>query len=119
VPTNPISLSTLPRPKEADYRKKGGHYGPHNIHENRPDSFVSSETIFATLQNAGLRVYDIRDPFRPEEIAAFVPPKPNRLIDTRPNRPLVIQLCDVYVDKEGLIYANDYNGGLYILERDA
>jgi len=31
-------------------------------------------------------------------------------------RPLVIQSCDVFVDKEGLVYANDYNGGLYILE---
>jgi hypothetical protein len=116
VPTNPVSLSTLPRPREADYRHKGGHYGPHNIHENRPDGFVSSETIFATLQNAGVRAYDIRDPFRPEEIAAFVPPKPNRLMDKRPNRPLVIQSCDVYVDRAGLVYSNDYNGGLFICE---
>jgi hypothetical protein len=28
----------------------------------------------------------------------------------------VIQSCDVYVDKQGLVYDNDYNGGLYILE---
>ena len=52
---------------------KGGHFGPHNIYENRPDGFVSSETIFATYQNAGVRVFDIRDQYRPEEIAAFVP----------------------------------------------
>lgn len=116
VPTNPVSLSTLPRPRDADYRHKGGHYGPHNIHENRPDAFVSSEILFATLQNAGVRAYDISDPFRPEEIAAFVPPKPNRLMDKRPNRPLVIQSCDVYVDKAGLVYSNDYNGGLFICE---
>jgi hypothetical protein len=38
------------------------------------------------------------------------------LIDHRPGRPLVIQNCDVYVDKQGLVYANDYNGGLFILE---
>ena len=115
---NPISISTMPRPREADYRHKGGHYGPHNIHENRPDAFVSSETIFATLQNAGVRVYDIRDPYRPEEVAALVPPQPQRLMDKRPNRPRVIQTCDVYVDKAGLVYANDYNGGLYIMELD-
>ncbi len=115
-PTNPVSISTFPTPKDADYRFKGGHYGPHNIHENRPDGFVSSTTIFATLQNAGIRAYDISDPYRPEEIAAFVPPKPPRLVDHRPNRPLVIQSCDIYVDREGLVYANDYNGGLYILE---
>ena len=116
MPTNPVSISTFPTPQEADYRKKGGHFGPHNIHENRPDAFVSSTTIFATLQNAGIRVYDISNEYRPEEVAAFVPPTPNRLVDHRPNRPLVIQSCDVYVDKQGLVYSNDYNGGLYILE---
>lgn len=116
VPSHPISISTFPTPAEADYAAKGAHFGPHNIHENRPDAFVSSETIFATYQNAGVRVFDIRDQYRPVETAAFVPPKPPRLVDHRPNRPLVIQSCDVYVDKEGLVYANDYNGGLYILE---
>ncbi len=115
-PANPVSISTFPTPAEADYCGKGGHFGPHNIHENRPDGFVSAETIFATYQNAGVRVFDIRDKYRPAEVAAFVPPVPKRLVDHRPNRPLVIQSCDVYVGKEGLVYSNDYNGGLYILE---
>jgi hypothetical protein len=117
--SNPVSISTFPTPAEADYVKKGAHFGPHNVHENRPDSFVSSELIFATYQNAGIRVFDIRDQYRPNEIAAFVPPRPARLVDPRPNRPQVIQNCDVFVDKNGLIYANDYNGGLYILELEA
>eukprot|EP01036_Dinobryon_divergens_P001714 gene1714-2250_t len=30
VPENPISISTFPIPSEADYSKKGGHFGPHN-----------------------------------------------------------------------------------------
>lgn len=115
-PSNPISISTFPTPAEADYVKKGGHFGPHNIHENRPDSFVSSELIFATYQNAGIRVFDIRDQYRPVEVAAFVPPEPERLVDRRPNRAKVIQSCDVFVDKQGLVYSNDYNGGLFILE---
>eukprot|EP01037_Dinobryon_pediforme_P007344 gene7344-7412_t len=116
TPSNPVSISTFPEPQDADYRFKGGHCGPHNIHENRPDSFVSSETIFATMQNAGLRVYDIKNQYRPEEVAAFVPQQPKSLMDHRPNRPLVIQTCDVYVDAQGLVFTNDYNGGLYILE---
>ncbi|MFO0992898.1 MAG: hypothetical protein U1E67_13320 [Hyphomicrobiales bacterium] len=117
--SNPISISTFPTPAEADYVRKGAHFGPHNIHENRPGSFISSERIFATYQNAGIRVFDIRDQYRPTEIAAFVPPRPARLVDPRPNRPQVIQSCDVFVDKNGLIYSNDYNGGLYILELQA
>jgi len=115
-PSNPISISTFPTPSEADYVNKGAHFGPHNIHENRPDGMVSSDTIFATYQNAGIRVFDIRDQFRPEEIAAFVPPAPERLMDHRPNRPTIIQSCDIWVSKEGLIYSSDYNGGLFILE---
>ncbi|HVY98708.1 MAG TPA: hypothetical protein VHA35_04360 [Dongiaceae bacterium] len=115
-PSNPISISTFPTPAEADYVGKGGHFGPHNIYENRPDGLVSEERIFATYQNAGIRVFDIRNQYRPEEIAAFVPPTPERLVDPRPNRTKVIQNCDVYVDRQGLVYANDYNGGLYILE---
>ena len=116
VPANPVVISTFPVPDEADYVSKGGHFGPHNIHENRPGTFTSSELIFATYQNAGVRVFDIRDQSKPVEIGAFVPPKPARLVDTRPNRAQVIQMADVFVDKAGLIYSTDYNGGLYILE---
>ncbi|KAB2839768.1 MAG: hypothetical protein F9K47_15195 [Burkholderiales bacterium] len=117
--SNPVSIATFPTPAETDYVRKGGHFGPHNVHENRPGSFVSSELIFATYQNAGVRVFDIGDQYRPVEIAAFVPPDPVRLVDHRPNRPKVIQSCDVFVDRNGLVYSNDYNGGLYILEIDA
>ena len=115
-PSNPVSISTFPTPSEIDYAKKGAHFGPHNVHENRPGSFVSSELIFATYQNAGIRVFDIRDQYRPVEVAAFVPPEPKHLMDHRPGRPRIIQSCDVFVDRNGLIYSNDYNGGLYILE---
>ena len=47
-----------------------------------------------------------------------LPPAPARLVDHRPGRPRVIQSCDVFVDTQGLVYSNDYNGGLYILEYD-
>jgi hypothetical protein len=115
---NPLSIATFPTPAEADYVNKGGHFGPHNIHENRPGSFVSENLIFATYQNAGVRVFDIRDPYQPKEVGALVPPPPARLIDHRPNRARVIQSADVFVDQGGLIYCTDYNAGLYILEYD-
>lgn len=118
-PTNPISISTFPTPNEADYVKKGGHFGPHNIYENRPDGLVSSNLIFSTYQNAGIRVTDISNPYRPEEVAAFVPPEPAQMADRRPNRAKVIQSCDVWVSAEGLVYSNDFNGGMYILEYQA
>jgi hypothetical protein len=115
-PSNPISIATFPTPDETNYVAKGGHFGPHNIYENRPDGLVSSDTIFSTYQNAGVRVHDISNAYQPKEIAAFVPPKPVTLADKRPNRQKVIQSCDVWVSPDGLVYSNDYNGGLYILE---
>jgi len=118
VKSNPTIVASFPQPGEKDYRSKGGHFGPHNIHENRPGTFVSSELIFATYQNAGVRVFDIRDERAPVEVGCFVPPMPARMMDHRPNRARVIQSADVFVDAAGLIYATDYNAGLFILEFD-
>jgi hypothetical protein len=115
-PANPVSISTFPTPAEADYVAKGAHFGPHNLHENRQGSFVSSNVIFATWQNAGVRAFDISNPYQPREIGAFVPAAPTRMIDRRPDRPKVIQSADVFVDAAGLIYATDYNAGLSIIE---
>ena len=115
-PSNPISIATFPTPAEADYRAKGAHFGPHNLHENRPGSFVSSTLIFATWQNAGLRAFDISDPYAPKEVGALVPAAPTRMFDRRPGRPQVVQTADVFVDAAGLIYITDYNAGLSIIE---
>ena len=60
-------------------------------------------------------MFSVKDPFRPEEVAYYVPP-PKRMFDTRPQRAQVIQSCDVFVDQAGLMYVTDYNAGLYILE---
>jgi hypothetical protein len=116
VPANPVTIATVPRPAEADYIAKGAKFGPHNLHENRPGSFQSSSLVFATWYNAGVRAFDISDPFRPQEVGHFVPPPPERMMDPRPNRPLVIQSCDVHCDTRGLLYVTDTNAGLYILE---
>ena len=110
-PANPISIATFPTPAEADYRAKGAHFGPHNLHENRPGSFVSSTLIFATWQNAGVRAFDIADPYAPKEVGALVPAAPTRMIDRRPGRPPVIQTADVFVDASGLIYVDRLQRG--------
>ncbi len=117
-PSNPVSIATFPQPADADYCAKGGSFGPHNLHENRPGAFQSSRLIFATYYNAGVRAYDIENPFRPREIAYYVPPNPTRMLDPRPNRPQVIQSCDCYVDRNGLMYLTDPNAGLNILQFD-
>jgi hypothetical protein len=111
----PVTISTLPTPRDRDYCA-GGTFGPHNLHENRPGSFRSEDTIFATYNNAGVRVFDIRDAFAPQEIAYWVPPAPRRLVDPRPNVALAAKSADVYVSTEGFLYVTDWNGGLNVLE---
>ncbi len=117
VKNNPTPISILPVPTDRDYIAVGGHFGPHNIYENRPEGFRSSELIFATYQNAGVRVYDIRNQYQPVEVGACVPPAPTKLLDPRPNRPVVLHSADVFVDPNGIVYCTDWSGaGLYTME---
>jgi hypothetical protein len=115
TPENPVSIATLPTPQEEDFCNKGGKFGPHNLHENRPESFRSEELIFATYHNAGVRVFDISNAYEPKEIAHFVPPPPDRIVDIRPGAELVTQSTDVFVAADGTVYVTDTNGGLTIL----
>jgi hypothetical protein len=115
APENPVPIATLPTPTDRDYCSLGV-FGPHNLHENRPGSFRSEEIIFATYNNAGVRVFDIKDAFAPKEIASWIAPAPGRLIDPRPNIALAAKTCDAYVTPEGLMYVSDWNAGMHVLQ---
>jgi len=115
APENPVPISTLPTPTDRDYCALGT-FGPHNLHENRPGSFRSEDTIFATYNIAGVRVFDIKDQFAPKEIAYWVPPAPTRLIDPRPNTALAAKSADIYVATDGLLYVSDWNAGIHVLQ---
>jgi hypothetical protein len=112
----PKVLGALPEPAEQDFRAMGGVFGPHNLHENRPGTWQSEDLIFATYQNAGLRVYDISDASAPAEIAFCVPPPPTANIDPRASSALVPQSADLIVSAEGLVIASDLNAGLAIMQ---
>ncbi|MDP7412106.1 MAG: hypothetical protein QF465_00445 [SAR202 cluster bacterium] len=109
--TNPVIISTLPLPPVEDFGARPGRFGAHNIHENQPvpTSWSSETLIVGSYFNAGVRVHDISDPFRPEEVAYFIPEVPDQEKGVNVN--------DVYVDENGLVYAIDrFKGGLYVLE---
>jgi hypothetical protein len=114
--SNPVSIATMPNPRDRDYVALGGQFGPHNLHENRPGSFRSSEVIFATWQSAGVRVFSIKDPFRPEEIGYFVPPMPTKWMEPMRGRAKMRHTADLFVAEDGLMYVTDYDAGLYILQ---
>ncbi len=106
--SKPVPIAAFPVP-EGDFCSRGGRFGPHNIHENRPGSMADDLLIYLCYFNAGIRIVDISNPFRPEEVGFFIPPAPE-------GQP-AIQINDIFVDKDGLIYITDrIGGGLYILE---
>jgi hypothetical protein len=109
--TKPVSISTCPLPPRRVFTRRGGRFGAHNLHENRPGAWISETVVVGTFFNGGVRAFDISDPFRPEEVAWAVPPAPRR----SPKR--AIQLNDVYVDNRGIVFTVDrMSGGLYTFE---
>jgi hypothetical protein len=111
--TNLVSISTLPVTGVKPLLRGGGRCGAHNVHENPPAKGVwrSEDIVLGTFFNAGVRAYDIRDPFAPREVASFVPPAPE-------GSPVgAAQINDVLVDDRGIVFAVDrHSGGLYCLE---
>jgi hypothetical protein len=109
----PIALAAMPPPADLDALcKQGGRFGAHNIAQNRPESTARrlTKTVVGSFFNGGVRAYSIADPTLPQEIGFIVdaPPKGNASKS--------IQINDVYVDENGLIYANDrFSGGLDII----
>jgi hypothetical protein len=113
VETNPVPIATFPPVPFDTFARRGGRSGAHNLHENLPvpTSWRSDTIVIGTFFNAGVRAYDVSDPFQPQEVAYFVPGAPKL------SPAGAIQLNDVYVDDRGIVFTVDrFAGGLYILE---
>lgn len=113
VETNLVPMSTLPLPPVESFAKRGGRYGAHNLHENLPGpaSFRSNTIVVGTFFNGGVRAFDTSNPYQPQEIAYYVPGA-HKLSPKG-----AIQINDVWVDENGLVYAVDrFSGGLYVIE---
>src|SRR5207253_3189780 len=87
-------------------------FGAHNLHENPPvpGAWRSEDVVLGTFFNAGVRAYDVRDPYSPREIAWFVPPAPA-------GSPVgAAQLNDVFVDDRGIVFTVDRHAGDFIVK---
>ena len=79
-----------------------------------------NDRVYCCYFHAGLRVYDIADPFVPREIAYFIPPDPekhafnNAAGDLFPG-PNIATTEDVLVDNRGFIYMDTMQQGLFVL----
>ena len=122
--TAPRLISLLPPPVPApgapypNFNKRGGRFGPHNQHHGHPELphlFHSDQLVYLTWFNAGLRVYDIADPFLPREVGWFLPDDPTERRGLLPRTALVTQSEDVLVDARGYAYLTDKNHGLHVV----
>jgi hypothetical protein len=113
VETNLVPIATCPSPPHSTFAHRGGRFGAHNLHENLPvpTSWRSDDVVIGTWFNAGVRAYDVSNPWQPQEVAYYVPAAP-AMAPTG-----AVQLNDVYVDDRRIVYTVDRHiGGLYILE---
>jgi len=93
-------------PKPGNFCARPGRIGAHSSHENFTDIYYR-RILFIAHFNAGVRALDIRDPYRPREIAHYVPASGGRTVTTN----------NVEVDDRGYIYIVDRHGlGMHILQ---
>ena len=92
--------------KPGDYCKRPGRIGAHSSHESFTPIYYR-RIMFIAHFNAGVRALDVRDPYKPREIAYFVPDSGGRTVTTN----------NVEVDDRGYIYIVDRHGlGMHILQ---
>ncbi len=111
--TNPVPVATFKVP-DGDFCERGGRFGPHQFAETKDGAIIGGALIYVAYFAGGLRVVDISDPFKPQEVGYYVPGTTDK---TKPRLKKVIQTNDVDLDYRGLIYITDRAGtGLHILE---
>jgi hypothetical protein len=124
-PAKPRLMSVFPSPKppaDAPYKSycyKEGRFGPHNtvMEQHNPAVHRQSDIMYITWFNAGLRVWDISDPYTPTNVGYFLPPE---RVDAEanhggPHAAPTNWMEDVTQDARGYIYADDDKWGIWIL----
>ena len=101
---------------------RGGRFGAHASHENMTPIYYKRLMFFSWF-NAGVRVVDVRNPYRPKEVGYYIPARTAKTDlrcadeENKTGCVPVIQINNVEVDDRGYVYAVDRaNTGLFILE---
>lgn len=96
-----------------------GPFGPHNLHEpmsNKPWLEQRGDVVYNCYFHAGLRIYDVSDPYYIKEKAYFIPPNPTSHFFPFKG-PHIACTEDVIVDDRGNIIIDALDDGFYILRK--
>jgi hypothetical protein len=93
-----------------NYCTRAVRFGTHSTEENMSNPYDSKLTAIAWF-NGGVRIFDIREPYTPTQVAFYVP-------EANANTPNGAYMTNnVEIDNRGLIYVVDRNGaGMDILQ---
>ncbi len=120
----PQSIATAQVPaSEGNFCDTAGRFGPHATNEEFGPPFYQ-KIVFVSYFNAGVRAFDIRDPYNPQDVAHFIPAVTANTdfrcgpYQGNPNLcAQVIQTNNVATDDRGYIYIVDRaDTGLHILQ---
>ena len=95
-----------------------GPFGPHNLHEpmDKPGLEDDPNRVYCCYFHAGMRVYDVSDPYYNKELGYFIPPNPEKPLFNVPQPgPLLGTAEDCVVDDRGNIFMDTFHDGLYVL----
>ena len=113
----PIStLAVSDASARSNFCARGARFGAHASSESFYAPYYG-KLVFISYFNAGVRVWDIRDPFQPREVAHFIPPimplttESCATIDGARNCRKDVMTNNVELDDRGLIYIVDRAGG--------
>jgi len=120
----PQSIATAQVPaSQGRFCDVGGRFGPHATNEEFGPPFYK-KIVFVSYFNAGIRAFDVRDPYNPQNVAFYIPAITQNTdyrcgpYQGNPNLcRRVIQTNNVATDDRGYIYIVDRaDTGLHILQ---
>jgi hypothetical protein len=119
IEDHPVVVSSYTVPDEdGRFCARSGRFGAHASNESFASVFYEKLTFISHF-NAGVRVLDIRDPYRPREVGFYIPATTDRTCEksslAAPCR-RVVQTNNVETDARGLVFIVDRaNTGMHIL----
>lgn len=113
---HPMVISTMQVQEDSanpDFCTRGTRFGPHSTNESFYAPYYG-KLLFIANFDGGLRVWDIRDPYHPQNVAFFIP---NVTANTIPTKVTINGVTQSFLDVSTDNAEVDDRGFIYIVDR--